>query len=108
MDSRFAFGEIEKELYNRFNDPLAKEVIEIEGKLEDFQIKVSNLDKKVSDLIEFSKNLNKMRTSSNTDPSLVLEFSIEISNISFTPRDFLETILITRTISKDKNLRPLV
>ena len=60
MDSRFAFGEIEKELYNRFNDYLATEVVEIEGKLEDFQIKVSNLDKKVSDLIEFSKNLNKI------------------------------------------------
>lgn len=60
LDSRFAFGEIEKELYNRFNDSLATEVVEIEGKLEDFQIKVSNLDKKVSDLIEFSKNLNKI------------------------------------------------
>lgn len=60
LDSRFAFGEIEKGLYNRFNDSLATEVVEIEGKLEDFQIKVSNLDKKVSDLIEFSKNLNKI------------------------------------------------
>lgn len=60
LDSRFAFGEIEKELYNRFNDSLATEVVEIEGKLEDFQIKVSKLDKKVSDLIEFSKNLNKI------------------------------------------------
>ena len=29
-------------------------------------------------------------------------------NLSFTPRDFLETILITRTILKDKNLHPLV
>ena len=34
--------------------------------------------------------------------------SFAISKISFKPRDFLETILITRTISKDKNLRPLV
>ena len=42
-----------------------------------------------------------------SDYSLV-DISFEISNISFTPRDFLETILITRTISKDKNLHPLV
>ena len=51
---------------------------------------------------------NKKRTSSNTDPSCVVDNSLEISNISFTPRDFLETILITRTISKDKNLHLLV
>jgi hypothetical protein len=38
----------------------------------------------------------------------LVDNSIEISNISFTPRDFLETILITKTISKDKNLHPLV
>ena len=48
LDSRFAFGEIKKELYNRFNDPLAAEIVKIEGELDDSQIKISNLDKKVS------------------------------------------------------------
>ncbi|MEJ6663267.1 MAG: hypothetical protein QNL31_03100 [Flavobacteriaceae bacterium] len=122
-------------------------MIEIEEKLEDFKIKISNLDKKVSELIEFSKNLsniwvsgkyetklsvqkllfpegividpedrtyrtsnlnpifglihsftggnddaNKKRTSSNTDPSCVVDNSFEISNISFTPKEFELTI----------------
>ena len=47
LDSRFAFGEIDKELYNRFIGPVISELIEIEEKLDDFQIKISNLDKKV-------------------------------------------------------------
>jgi site-specific DNA recombinase len=157
LDIRFAFGEIDKELYNRFKVTLATEVVEIEEKLEDFQIRISNLDKKVSELIEFSKNIskiwtsgeyetklsvqkllfprgivinpedrtyrtsnlnpifglihsftgvnddtNKKRTSRNTDPSCVVDNSIEISNISFTPRDFeLTNYLIRKLVSKD-------
>ncbi len=60
LDSRFAFGEIDNELYNRFIDTVKSELIEIEEKLEDSQIKISNLDKKVSDLIEFSKNMSNI------------------------------------------------
>ena len=60
MDSRFAFGEIDKELYNRFIGPVTSELIEIEEKLDNFQIKISILDKKVSELIEFSRNLSKI------------------------------------------------
>ena len=60
MDSRFAVVEIDKELYNRFIGPVTFELVEIEEKLDDFQIKISNLDKKVSELIEFSRNLCKI------------------------------------------------
>ena len=35
---------------------------------------------------------NKKRTSSNTDPSCVVDNSFEISNISFTPKEFELTI----------------
>jgi len=45
---------------------------------------------------------NKKRTSSNTDPSCVVDNSIEISNISFNQRDFeLTNYLIKKLVSKD-------
>ena len=155
LDSRFAFGEIDNELYNRFIGAVTSELIEIEEKLEDFKIKISNLDKKVSELIEFSKNLsniwvsgeyetklsvqkllfpngivinpedrtyrtsnlnpifglihsftggnddaNKKRTGRNTDPSCVVDNSIEISNISLTPKDLIDTHHIMTLIMK--------
>ena len=34
---------------------------------------------------------NKKRTSSNTDPSCVVDNSLEISNISITPKDLIDT-----------------
>jgi len=36
LDSRFAFVEIDKELYNRFIGPVTFELVEIEEKLDDF------------------------------------------------------------------------
>jgi hypothetical protein len=45
------------------------ELIEIEEKLDDFQIKISNLDKKVSELIEFSRNLSKIWYLENMRPN---------------------------------------
>ena len=44
---------------------------------------------------------NKKRTSSNTDPSCVVDNSIEISNISLTPRDFLNTLKVINLILED-------
>ena len=32
----------------------------VELKLEDFQVRISNLDKKVEDLVEFSRKLNEI------------------------------------------------
>ena len=130
-------------------------MVEIEEKLDDFQIKISNLDKKVLELIEFSRNLsniwvsgeyetklslqkllfpegividpndrtyrtsnlnpifrlihsftggkddsNKKRTSKNTSPSCVVDNSFEISNISLTPRDLIDTHYIMSLIMK--------
>ena len=155
LDSRFAFGEIDNKLYNRFIGAVTSELIEIEEKIEDFKIRISNLDKKVSELIEFSKNLsniwvsgeyetklsvqkllfpegividpedrtyrtsnlnpifglihsftggnesgNKKRTGRNTDPSCLVDNSIEISNISFTPRELIDTHHIMTLIVK--------
>ncbi len=73
LDKRFTFGEVDKELYDRFKGTLATEVIEIEEKLEDFQIKISNLDKKVSELIEFGKNINKIWVSGEYETKLYIQ-----------------------------------
>jgi len=43
---------------------------------------------------------NKKRTSSNTDPSFVVEFSIEITNISLTTRELIYTHHIMTLIMK--------
>ena len=87
LESRFAFGEIDKELYNRFNDTLATEVVEIEGKLEDFQIKISNLDKKVSELIEFSKNISKIWVSGEYETKLSVQKLLFPRGIVINPED---------------------
>ena len=44
---------------------------------------------------------NKKRTGRNTDPSCVVDNSIEISNISLTPRDFLNTLKVINLILED-------
>ena len=44
---------------------------------------------------------NKKRTGRNTDPSCVVDNSIEISNISFTPKDFLITLKVIHLILED-------
>ena len=73
LDSRFAFGEIDKELYNRFIGPVTSELVEIEEKLDDFQIKISNLDKKVLELIEFSRNLSNIWVSGEYETKLSVQ-----------------------------------
>ena len=122
---------------------------------ENSQIRISNLDKKVEDLVEFSDKLNeiwgsgdyetkvtvqklifpkgivinpvkreyrtsdlnpifrlihsftgddgdinKKRTGRNTDPSCVVDNSIEISNINLTPKDLIDTHHIMTLIMK--------
>ena len=87
LDSRFAFGEIDKELYNRFIGPVTSELIEIEEKLDDFQIKISNLDKKVSELIEFSRNLSKIWVSGEYETKLSLQKLLFPEGIVIDPSD---------------------
>ena len=43
---------------------------------------------------------NKKRTSKNTSPSCVVDNSIEISNIGFTPRDLIHTHNLMTRIMK--------
>ena len=87
LDSRFAFGEIDKELYNRFIGPVTSELIENEGKLDNFQIKISNLDKKVSELIEFSRNLSKIWVSGEYETKLSLQKLLFPEGIVIDPSD---------------------
>ena len=51
---------LDKDLYTRFRNETESELRTVELKLDDLQIKISNLDKKVSELIEFSRNLSKI------------------------------------------------
>ena len=87
LDSRFAFGEIDNELYNRFIGAVTSELIEIEEKLEDFKIKISNLDKKVSELIEFSKNLSNIWVSGEYETKLSVQKLLFPSGIVINPED---------------------
>ena len=87
LDSRFAFGEIDKELYNRFIGPVTSELVEIEEKLDDFQIKISNLDKKVLELIEFSRNLSNIWVSGEYETKLSLQKLLFPEGIVIDPND---------------------
>jgi site-specific DNA recombinase len=87
LDSRFAFGEIDNELYNRFIGAVTSELIEIEEKLEDSQIKISNLDKKVSELIEFSKNLSNIWVSGEYETKLSVQKLLFPEGIVIDPED---------------------
>ena len=87
LDSRFAFGEIDNELYNRFIVAVTSELIEIEEKLEDFKIKISNLDKKVSELIEFSKNLSNIWVSGEYETKLSVQKLLFPNGIVINPED---------------------
>ena len=87
LDSRFAFGEIDNELYNRFIGAVTSELIEIEEKLEDFKIKISNLDKKVSELIEFSKKLSNIWVSGEYETKLSVQKLLFPSCIVINPED---------------------
>ena len=87
LDSRFAFGEIDNELYNRFIGAVTSELIEIEEKLEDFKIKISNLDKKVSELIEFSKNLSNIWVYGEYETKLSVQKLLFPEGIVIDPED---------------------
>ena len=87
LDSRFAFGEIDNELYNRFIGAVTSELIEIEEKLEDSQIKISNLDKKVSELIEFSKNMSNIWVSGEYETKLSVQKLLFPEGIVIDPED---------------------
>ena len=62
-------------------------MIEIEEKLDDFQIKISNLDKKVSELIEFSRNLSKIWVSGEYETKLSLQKLLFPEGIVIDPND---------------------
>ena len=156
LDRKYAFDDLDKYLYNRFKNEAAAELRIVALKLEYFQVRISNLDKKVEDLVEFSCKLNEIwgsgdyetkvivqklifpkgivinpvereyrtsdlnpniwvnsfiygwgdgdvnekRTGRNTDPSCVVDNSIEISNISLTPKDLIDTHHIMTLIMK--------
>jgi len=60
LDRKYAFDDLDKDLYNRFKNETVAEMRTVELKLEDFQVRISNLDKKVEDLVEFSRKLNEI------------------------------------------------
>jgi site-specific DNA recombinase len=62
-------------------------LIEIEEKLEDFKIKISNLDKKVSELIEFSKNLSNIWVSGEYETKLSVQKLLFPEGIVIDPED---------------------
>ena len=60
LDRKYAFDDLDKDLYTRFKKETVAELRNIELKLEDFQIRISNLDKKVKDLVQFFGKLNEI------------------------------------------------
>ena len=156
LDRKYAFDDLDKDLYNRFKNETTAEIRLLESKMEDFQVRTSNLDRKVEDLVQFSCKLNEIwgsgdyetkvivqklifpkgivinpvervcrtsdlnpifglihsftgddgdvnekRTGRNTDPSCIVDNSIQISNFDFTPRDFEITLQTIYLIQND-------
>ena len=60
LDRKYAFDDLDKDLYTRFKNETVSELRTVQLKLEDFQIRISNLDKKVEDLVQFSEKLSEI------------------------------------------------
>jgi hypothetical protein len=72
-------------LYTRFRDETVAEIRLVESKMEDFQIRISNLDKKVEDLVEFSDKLNEIWGSGDYETKVTVQKLIFPKGIVINP-----------------------
>lgn len=65
IEERFVFGEIEKDLYDKFISKLKKEKSEIQQKLDEINFQLSNPDEYVEYSIKLASKLSKIWFSTN-------------------------------------------
>ena len=73
LDRKFAFEDLDKELYNRFKNEINEKILRIEEKLEEFEIKISNLNKKVEDVFKLTQNINEIWASGDYETKTLLQ-----------------------------------
>lgn len=85
LDRKYAFDDLDKDLYTRFRDETVAEIRLVESKMEVFQIRISNLDKKVEDLVEFSDKLNEIWGSGDYETKVTVQKLIFPKGIVINP-----------------------
>ena len=58
MERRFAFGEINAELYKKYSTELVKERVQIQQRLDGESMDITNLDKGIKKAVDLSCNLH--------------------------------------------------
>lgn len=87
LEERFILEEISKEQFLRFTDKFKDERVEINKQLERYSKKVSNLEKSVDELIDFSRNLPSLWTSSQYNTKVRLQNFIFPSGITYNKKN---------------------
>ena len=83
LEERFILEEITKDQFERFSQKFREERQEILSQLDRYSKKVSNLEKAVDNVIEFSRNLPSMWTSSDYNTKVKLQNFIFPSGITY-------------------------
>ena len=73
LEERFAFGEIETSIYNKFREKIQKEKNQIEQKLAETEIKSSNRRKAIKNVLNIGRNINKIWECSTLSQKLTLQ-----------------------------------
>ena len=76
LEERFAFGEIGKEIYQKYSQKITDEIREIEKDLDDTGLNSSNLEKCIENVVELSCNLNKMWDLSDYDEKRKIQYLV--------------------------------
>ena len=85
LDRKYAFDDLDKDLYNRFKNETTAEIRLLESKMEDFQVRISNLDRKVDDLVQFSCKLNEIWGSGDYETKVIVQKLIFPKGIVINP-----------------------
>ena len=60
MKKRYAFGELNNEVYEEFSIKVMDEILEIEKNIENYSVKISNLKMKIVEALKFTQTINKI------------------------------------------------
>ncbi len=67
MDLRYAYGDIEQDVYYKFLSQIEKQIVDLEANYNFVGIDVSNLKSSLNKAIDFTQNVSKYRVSGNLD-----------------------------------------
>ncbi|MEM9680093.1 MAG: hypothetical protein AAF901_07185 [Bacteroidota bacterium] len=114
IKERFAIGEINIDIYEKFNTKLSKEKVELENQLKDSTISSSNLKTAIDKAIKMSSNLNKMWLLGDLKQKAKIQNLVFPSGMSYDKQNnrvqtkrvnsiFAAILLISGKLSKIKN-----